>query len=395
MDHTLDLLDQCNNPHKNLNVVHIAGTNGKGSTSSMVASILESAGYRVGLYTSPHLLRFNERISVNDECISNNEIISFIDAYKEDIDRISSTFFETTTAMALTHFANKKVDFAVIEVGLGGRLDSTNVVVPKVTAITPISLDHREILGGDLLSIANEKGGIIKKNIPLILGLQDESVNAHLHKIAKQKNAPVVDIEEIKEISLSSVGTRFKIKSGNYLTPLLGHHQAHNAVTAINVVKSIIPKINFSTIQEGLKKTIWNGRLQKISNNLPLYYDVAHNSAGISVTIQTIKSVYGKMPHIVLCLKGNKEIELISSALKNKYEKLIITGSSKMKLMEAKELAQALVKNGLNYNIEIKNDYNDAFNFLIDSISLTNQPGIIMGSHYIAKAVFDKFGIFT
>ena len=388
-------MDQCNNPHKNLNVVHIAGTNGKGSTSSMVASILESAGYRVGLYTSPHLLRFNERISVNDECISNNEIISFIDAYKEDIDRISSTFFETTTAMALTHFANKKVDFAVIEVGLGGRLDSTNVVVPKVTAITPISLDHREILGGDLLSIANEKGGIIKKNIPLILGLQDESVNAHLHKIAKQKNAPVIDIEEIKEISLSSVGTRFKIKSGNYLTPLLGHHQAHNAVTAINVVKSIIPKINFSTIQEGMKKTIWNGRLQKISNNLPLYYDVAHNSAGISVTIQTIKSVYGKMPHIVLCLKGNKEIELISSALKNKYEKLIITGSSKMKLMEAKELAQALAKNGLNYNIEIKNDYNDAFNFLIDSISLTNQPGIIMGSHYIAKAVFDKFGIFT
>ena len=388
-------MDQCNNPHKNLNVVHIAGTNGKGSTSSMVASILESAGYRVGLYTSPHLLRFNERISVNDECISNNEIISFIDAYKEDIDRISSTFFETTTAMALTHFANKKVDFAVIEVGLGGRLDSTNVVVPKVTAITPISLDHREILGGDLLSIANEKGGIIKKNIPLILGLQDESVNAHLHKIAKQKNAPVFDIEEIKEISLSSEGTRFKIKSSNYLTPLLGHHQAYNTVTAITVVKSIIPKINSSTIQEGLKKTIWNGRLQKISNNLPLYYDVAHNSAGISVTIQTIKSVYGKMPHIVLCLKGNKEIELISSALKNKYEKLIITGSSKMKLMEAKELAQALAKNGLNYNIEIKNDYNDAFNFLIDSISLTNQPGIIMGSHYIAKAVFDKFGIFT
>ena len=156
-------MDQCNNPHKNLNVVHIAGTNGKGSTSSMVASILESAGYRVGLYTSPHLLRFNERISVNDECISNNEIISFIDAYKQDIDRISSTFFETTTAMALTHFANKKVDFAVIEVGLGGRLDSTNVVVPKVTAITPISLDHREILGGDLLSITKEKAGIIKK----------------------------------------------------------------------------------------------------------------------------------------------------------------------------------------------------------------------------------------
>ena len=394
MDHTLDLLGQCNNPHKNLNVVHIAGTNGKGSTSSMVASILESAGYKVGLYTSPHLIRFNERISVNGKCISNNEIRSFIDAYKQDIDRISSTFFETTTVMALTHFANKKVDFAVIEVGLGGRLDSTNVVIPKVTAITPISLDHRDILGDNLLSIANEKAGIIKENIPLVLGLQDKRVKAHLHKVAKQKKAPVVDIEDIKEISLSLKGTRFKIKSGHYLTPLLGHHQAYNSVTAIRVIKSIIPKINFSTIQEGLNKTVWNGRLQKISNNLPLYYDVAHNSAGISVMIKTIKSVYGKVPYVVLCLKGNKEVELISSALKNKYEKLIITGSPKMELMEAKELAQALAEYGLNYNIEIKNDPNDAFNILIDRINSTNQPGIIMGSHYIAKAVFDKFGIF-
>ena len=360
----------------------------------MIASILESAGYKVGLYTSPHLIRFNERISVNGEFISNNEIGSFIDAYKQDIDRISSTFFETTTAMALKHFANKKVDFAVIEVGLGGRLDSTNVVVPTVTAITPISLDHRDILGDDLLSIANEKAGIIKKNIPLVLGLQDKRVNTHLHKIAKQKNAPVVDIEEIIEISLSSEGTLFKIKSGHYLTPLLGHHQAYNSLTAITVIKSIIPKINFSTIQKGLSKTIWNGRLQKISKNLPLYYDVAHNPAGMSAMIQTIKSVYGKAPYIVLCLKGNKEIKLISSALKNKYEKLIITGSPKMELMDAKELAHALARYGLIYNIEIKNDPNDAFNILIDRINLTNQPGIIMGSHYIAKAVFDKFGIF-
>ena len=394
LDHTIDLLEQCNNPHKKLNVIHIAGTNGKGSTSSMVASILASAGYKVGLYTSPHLIRFNERISINDECISDNEIRLFIDTYKQDIERISSTFFETTTAMAFTHFAHKKVDFAVIEVGLGGKLDSTNVVVPKVTAITPISLDHRDILGDDILSIANEKAGIIKNKIPLIVGLQEESVNTYFHKIAKQMNAPVIDIEEITNISLSSDGTSFKTKSANFLTPLLGYHQAYNAITAITIIKAIIPEINQSTIQKGLIRTVWRGRLQKLSMNLPLYYDVAHNAAGISAMTQTIQSVYGKLPNIVLCLKGDKEVELISGALKNNYEKLIITGSPKMGLMKAEELAQAITKYGLNNNIEIKNEPNDAFNALLKSVNLTDKPGVIMGSHYIAKAVFDKFGIF-
>ena len=128
--------------------------------------------------------------------------------------------------------------------------------------------------------------------------------------------------------------------------------------------------------------------------NLPLYYDVAHNAAGISAMTQTIQSVYGKLPNIVLCLKGDKEVELISSALKNNYEKLIITGSPKMGLIKAEELAQAIAKYGLNNNIEIKNDPDDAFNALINSVNLTDRPGVIMGSHYIAKAVFDKFGIF-
>tara|TARA_B100001996_G_scaffold178876_2_gene136558 strand:+ start:8339 stop:9424 length:1086 start_codon:yes stop_codon:yes gene_type:complete len=360
----------------------------------MVASILRSAGYRVGLYTSPHLIRFNERITINSKCISDNDISAFIETYKEDIDRISSTFFETTTAMAFTYFANEKVDFAVVEVGLGGRLDSTNVVAPLVTAITPISLDHKDILGDSLLEIANEKAGIIKKNIPLIIGCQDKSINTFIHKIARQRNSPAIDIEEIKDISLSLDGTHFKTKWGSFVTPLLGYHQAFNAVTAITIIKSIDAKIDSLAIQKGLLETVWRGRLQKISSNLPLYYDVAHNAAGISAMIETIKSIYGMLPNIVFCLKGDKDIKLISDALKNNYGKLIITGSSAMELMEAKELSQSIAKYGLSSNIERYDEPNESFSALIDCIKLTNQPGVIMGSHYIAKAVFDKFGIF-
>ena len=374
-------------------MVHVAGTNGKGSTSAMVASILKLEGHRVGLYTSPHLIRFNERITVDGKCISNDEINSFINLYKKDIDQISSTFFETTTALAFTYFAKKKVDFAVIEVGLGGRLDSTNVVSPKVTAITPISLDHKDILGDSLLSIAKEKAGIIKKDTPLIVGIQKKSINTFLREVAKQNNSPFIDTAKISDVKISSNGTEFNTKWGKFLTPLLGYHQASNAATAITIIKSINKEIQLSIIQKGLNETVWRGRLQKLSKALPLYYDVAHNSAGIDAMIETVKSIYNKLPYIVLCLKGDKEIKLISRALKSNYEEIIVTGSHKMELMEANDLFSALGKYGLNENIEKQNDPNDAISALIDKVKTSNQPGVIMGSHYIAKAVFDKFGI--
>ena len=156
---------------------------------------------------------------------------------------------------------------------------------------------------------------------------------------------------------------------------------------------SINKEIQLSTIQRGLNETVWRGRLQKLSKALPLYYDVAHNSAGIDAMIETVKSIYNKLPYIVLCLKGDKEIKLISRALKSNYEEIIVTGSHKMELMEANDLFSALGKYGLNENIEKQNDPNDAISALIDKVKTSNQPGVIMGSHYIAKAVFDKFGI--
>ena len=394
LDHTLDLLMSCGNPHHQLRTIHIAGTNGKGSTSSMLASILRSAGYRVGLYTSPHLIRFNERITINEQLISDDEIILFLDKYHDEIDRIQSTFFETTTVMALNYFYQKKVDIAIIEVGLGGRLDSTNVISPQITAITPISLDHQHILGNDILKIAKEKSGIIKRNTPLVLSNQDQEVYSCIHNIAEKMNSSVIDIGNISDINLTSSGTEFKSKWGKFNSPLIGYHQSQNSTTAIAIAKTFDSKINKQTIQDGLNQTKWKGRLQKISNNLPIYYDVAHNAKGINVTIESIVSIYNSLPHIVISIKGDKDIELISNALIDQYKSLIITGSKQLDLMSANQLFKYFKKNSNHMNIQMVDPLENSFDILIDRVKSSHNPGIIMGSHYLAKAVFDKFGIF-
>ena len=384
----------CGNPHHQLRTIHIAGTNGKGSTSSMLASILRSAGYRVGLYTSPHLIKFNERITINEQLISDDEIILFLDKYHDEIDRIQSTFFETTTVMALNYFYQKKVDIAIIEVGLGGRLDSTNVISPQITAITPISLDHQHILGNDILKIAKEKSGIIKRNTPLVLSNQDQEVHSCIHNIAEKMNSSVIDIGNISDINLTSSGTEFKSKWGKFNSPLIGYHQSQNSTTAIAIAKTFDSKINKQTIQDGLNQTKWKGRLQKISNKLPIYYDVAHNAKGINVTIESIVSIYNSLPHIVISIKGDKDNELISNALIDQYKSLIITGSKQLDLMSANQLFKYFKKNSNHMNIQMVDPLENSFDILIDRVKSSHNPGIIMGSHYLAKAVFDKFGIF-
>ena len=189
LDHTTALLKSFQNPQDDLTMIHVAGTNGKGSTCAQTANILKYAGYKVGLYTSPHLVRFNERIRVNGAPISDDEIASFIRKAKSSILEIESTFFEATTTMALDHFRNHKVDVAVIETGLGGRLDSTNVIHPVLTVMTPISMDHMDILGDTLGIIAKEKAGIIKDSIPLISAHQHPEVKSILNEKVNQLDA--------------------------------------------------------------------------------------------------------------------------------------------------------------------------------------------------------------
>ena len=187
LEHTFQLLEFLGNPQKNLKLIHVAGTNGKGSTCAHIECILRGNGYKVGLYTSPHLINFNERIRVNGTPIKNDEIISFIKTVDTAIQKIDSTFFEVTTAMALKYFQDHNVDIAVIETGLGGRLDSTNVIEPIMTIMTPISMDHMDILGNSIQQIAKEKSGIIKDDIMLITAKQDRVVMDILFDKAKEK----------------------------------------------------------------------------------------------------------------------------------------------------------------------------------------------------------------
>ena len=393
LDHTTELLKRCGNPQNNFHSIHIAGTNGKGSTSSMVASILISAGYKVGLYSSPHLINFNERIRVNNICITNNQIASFIENKRKDIDEIESTFFETTTAMAFHHFSLTNVDIAVIETGLGGRLDATNVLNPIVTAITSISLDHREILGNDINNIAKEKAGIIKTKVPVVIYPQKKSVQSILLQIAAQFDSFPIEIETPEKVSINESGTSFLYKGILYKTSLLGKYQAMNAVMAINIIKIINNKIENKIIQKGLSKTLWPGRLQRMTESLPIYYDVCHNIEGISLMLENMQSLFTKKPLGLFVMKGDKEVNLLTDVLANKFHKLVVSGGEEFGLLNGNELRSLLNDNNFN-EFHLDNNFNKALDDIVMLAKKINKPAIIFGSHYIAKPIFDKFGFY-
>jgi len=393
LEHTERLLEVCGNPQDNFISIHIAGTNGKGSTSAMVASVLIEARYKVGLYTSPHLIRFNERIRVNGVPISDESIVEFMSQYKSAINEIESTFFEATTALTFDYFSKKKVDVAVIETGLGGRLDSTNVLKPNVTIISSITIDHTEILGKDLKTIAFEKGGIIKKGVPLILSSQSEEVKNVLFEIADRQSAKVIycNQNDIKNINISERGTEFNWNGINYETCLIGEHQARNAVLAIEATKIFSHRINSDMIVNGLKKVKWPARLQKMHKSLPIFYDVAHNPNGIQVMLDSLFTIYHDKPIGLIALKADKEIELIVPKLKNRFKKLIVTSEPESGLMEAKDLYDSLMKFGINATLEP--DIIKAIKIINNAISNTN-PGLIFGSHYIGETIYKEYNFF-
>tara|TARA_B100000929_G_scaffold194408_1_gene154134 strand:+ start:4147 stop:5415 length:1269 start_codon:yes stop_codon:yes gene_type:complete len=391
LSHTIKLLKRCGNPQNNFQSIHVAGTNGKGSTCAMTAAILMAAGYKVGMYSSPHLICFNERIQINNNLITDDQIISFVKDYKQDIEEIESTFFETTTAMAFHHFSNHKVDVAVIETGLGGRLDSTNVLRPIVTAITPISMDHREILGNNIQKIAKEKGGIIKPRVPLVLGSQEDSVKSILFDIAIRNGSKKIKQVIPNEIKFDASGTVFNYDNIRFQTKLIGEHQAFNAALSISIVSEFNSNINPETIQKGLDNTHWPGRLQKLSESPSLFYDVAHNPEGINAILSTIQTIYKCNPVGLFVMKEDKETEIIASAIKGRFESLIISGGENYGLMTASQLAKALKENGID-DFTVENSIINAMVQFSNNSKKLNMPGVIFGSHYIAKEVFDKFG---
>jgi len=357
----------------------------------MIYSILRASGKKVGLYTSPHLCHFNERIRVDGSPINDQEIMIFMNKASNDIKQIESTFFETTTAMALDHFKNHEVDVAVIETGLGGSLDSTNVINPDLSVITPISLDHKHILGDDIVKIATEKAGIIKSGVPLICAEQEKVVEKLLKKKVNKVNTEIQMITSsmVQEIAFDQNGCHFSFEGELYQLPLIGNHQAHNAAMAVKSVKKYDSSIKTISLQTGIKNVQWPGRLEQVSKYI--YYDVAHNQAGISSAIKTIKTIYPSRTLIGLfCLKNDKEFDLIVKSFQYTMHEVYVATDKKGFLIDSYQLSGLLEMAGC------KSKPVDTISAGIARMKLKiNQGGIglIFGSHYIAEEVYEEFEI--
>jgi len=323
LGNTLQLDEYFGHPHKQFKTIHIAGTNGKGSTSHMLASVLRDAGYKVGLYTSPHLKDFRERIRINGVMIPENEVTKFVETHKALFDQVKPSFFEMTVALAFDYFAREKVDIAVIEVGLGGRLDSTNIITPILSVITNIGLDHTDLLGNTLPKIAVEKAGIIKPNVPVIISQYqtevsdifiDKSRETNSKLIFAEQNYKVEKVEyndDLQEITINHNEVRDR-----WNLDLMGIYQKHNlpgVLASIDVLKSIGFNISKANISEGLKSvqksTGLMGRWQKLQESPKVYCDTGHNVDGITQVIAQIERIPHQNLHMVIGMVGDKNID--------------------------------------------------------------------------------------
>lgn len=311
LSNTIKFVNLLNHPENNFKSIHVAGTNGKGSTSHMLASILQEAGYNVGLYTSPHLKDFRERIKINGNVISKSFVINFIKHYKSFFEQNSLSFFEMTVGMAFDYFSKKHVDIAVIEVGLGGRLDSTNVITPEVSVITNIGFDHMQFLGNTLEAIAFEKGGIIKPNIPVVIGETQKETMPVFEELAKKNNAEIVFADQHVTQSFNS--------------DLIGDYQSKNIITVLQTIKELQNQgfnISEENIKIGLLNVVKNtglmGRWQTLQENPKVVCDTGHNKEGLHYVMKQLSNeVFDKL-HIVFGVVNDKDLTSIIDLLPKK-----------------------------------------------------------------------------
>ncbi|MBO5847878.1 MAG: bifunctional folylpolyglutamate synthase/dihydrofolate synthase [Bacteroidales bacterium] len=333
---TIEILKHLNNPQDNFKSVHIAGTNGKGSVSHSLASVFQAAGYKTALYTSPHLRDFRERIRINGNMIPENDVVSFIEQHKQKLEELELSFFEMTVAMAFDYFSKEKVDIAIIEVGMGGRLDSTNIIKPELSLITNISLDHVKFLGDSEEKIAVEKAGIIKNETPIVIGeTQEKSKDVFINQ-ANEKNSPIFFADQIfncqKKDNVALEYNSYDIFKDNNLYikdlkfPLLGNYQKKNLATIICALDILKNKFDISenNICDGLLNVVKNtglmGRWQVINRKPLAIADTGHNVAGINeVKSQLAETKFEKL-HFVLSVVNDKDIEGILELLPENAE---------------------------------------------------------------------------
>lgn len=360
------LLERLGNPHLAAKTVHIAGTKGKGSVAAMVASVLTASGYTTGLYTSPHLHSYNERIRIDNVLITDADIVALVNRLKPEIEEVNRaaaygrlTTFEITTALAFQYFRTRGVDFQVIETGLGGRLDATNVVDPEVTVITSISLDHTAVLGDTLAKIAAEKAGIIKPEKPVVSSPQPDEVDEVLEQTCKKKGSNLIRVgQDVTWEYLGSANERqslhLKGRLGNYdLTiPLLGRHQLDNAaaaVAALEVLKEKGFNVSAGSIAHGLASVDWPGRLQVLNRQPFLVVDGAHNGESAARLRQALRDYFTfDRAFLIIGVSADKDLPGIISELASGFDQVIATQSIHPRAMPAPALVVELQRYGIN-----------------------------------------------
>ena len=375
----------CGNPHKKIKTIHLAGTNGKGSTSSIIAKILQKNGYKVGLYTSPHLIHFNERIRINGLPISDEKIIKFIENHKQTLIDSSITFFEATTALAFEHFAEESVDIAIVETGLGGRLDSTNVLSPIQTIITEIHYDHTHILGDSIEEITSEKCGIFKDQTPSMTVNSDPRAIKTIKEHALIKNVAVSFIkkENIVVKNQTPISVNFKYENQQFTIPQAGSYQAQNAIMAIKTCQNNFNHLTHENIQLALDGWYWPARMQMMKDNF--FYDVAHNRNGIAILTKDLKEIYNKKPLGVVVLKNDKINPQLIDIFSTSFEKLIISTIPSKDILNKEEI----MSNPLLKKFQFIENLNVALTEL-DKLEYSGAK-VVFGSHYIAKDVYNFF----
>lgn len=309
LDNTWALLELVGNPQDGLKTVHVAGTNGKGSTSHMIAAVLQRAGYKTGLYTSPHLKDFRERIRINGVMIPEEEVVTFVNEYHKTWQAIQPSFFEITVAMCFWYFKRAGIDIAVIETGLGGRLDSTNVIVPEVSVITNIGYDHMNLLGDTIEKIAAEKAGIIKAGRPVVLGAMREEAKEVMLRKASEMQSPVIDSAAIANKYIPEAS-------------LKGLYQHENRATAFMVLRTLAVmgwRLQEEHIVSGFEQVVeltgLLGRWQKLNDKPLVIADVAHNEDGIRIVLEQIRQTPYQRLHVVLGLVGDKDVARVLKML--------------------------------------------------------------------------------
>ena len=333
---TLDMMAALGHPEKKLKYFHVAGTNGKGSTSHMLASVLQEAGYKTGLYTSPHLIDFRERIKVNGAEISEAFVVTFVEENRAMFQALELSFFEMTVGLALWYFVAEKADVVVLEVGMGGRLDSTNVVTPEVSVITNIGLDHQKFLGNTLIQIAKEKAGIIKPNIPIVIGETQYEIEGLFKEIADNCNTEITFADQV-EIAA-------------FKTDLKGNYQSKNVKTAVTALsKQTTFSISAAQLKAGLLNVVKNtglmGRWQILQENPLLICDTGHNAEGVTEIVKQLKESPYKKLHLVWGMVDDKSVEEVLKLLPE--AEYYFTQASIPRALKVKELQTAAAKIGM------------------------------------------------